>query len=146
MNSFFVAPNLLLYSILVATILVYVPYLLVAYERVRLAMELPEPMAVFSQPRAMASKLPNYAQRAGWAHQNGFESLALYAPAAIMGYVVELTSGVAVAAALAYLLARSLYSLFYVLDLPPLRSLMFGVGSLSIGTLYLLSCRVIWGA
>ncbi|MEL6136155.1 MAG: MAPEG family protein [Cyanobacteria bacterium J06626_23] len=137
-------PNLLLYSIPLAALLIYVPYSVVAIARVSLARSLADPMTVFAKPRTFNEKLPDYAQRANWAHQNAFESFALFAPAALMAYITDQSGPLVLGAVIAYLIARLLFAVFYILNVPPLRSLMFGVGSLSIGTLYLLSCRSIW--
>jgi uncharacterized MAPEG superfamily protein len=122
----------LLYSIVIAAVLVYVPFLVVVFGRVQAGYDT-------AAPRALFDKLPAYAQRATWAHQNSFESFGLFLAGALMAYVTQVSSPLAVAAALAYLVARSLYSVFYILNIPVLRSLMFGIGSLSIGTLMVLS-------
>jgi uncharacterized MAPEG superfamily protein len=123
---------LLLYSIAVAAVLVYLPFLLVAYGRLQAGYDT-------SAPRAIFDKLPSYAQRATWAHQNSFESFGLFAAAALMAYVTQVDSASAAYAAIAYLVARLLFSLFYILNLPLLRSLMFGIGSVAIATLMLQS-------
>lgn len=70
-------PSTLLYSIPFAAVTIYLPYLLVAYARVKVGYDL-------SAPRSMFDKLPQYARRATWAHQNCFESFMIYAPAALM--------------------------------------------------------------
>jgi uncharacterized MAPEG superfamily protein len=127
-------PGLLLISVAVAAILVYLPFFAVGYARFAVGYDK-------SAPRTMLSKLPPYAQRATWAHENAFESMILYAPAAIMAYITGQQSVVAFGAGVVYLMARSLYPVFYILDIPLLRSLMFAVGNLSIVTLYVLSCR-----
>jgi len=135
--SFFTSlpmPASLLVCIVVAAVLVYAPFLLVGAARLQMGYDM-------SAPRTMTDKMPPYAQRAYWAHQNAFESLTLFAPAALMAYVTEQTSVVALGVAIAYVVARSLYSLFYILDVPLLRSMMFAVGSVSIFTLFFLSCR-----
>jgi len=123
---------LLLYSIAVAAVLVYLPFLLVAYGRLQAGYDTAAPRAIFD-------KLPSYAQRATWAHQNAFESFGLFAAAALMAYVTQVDSASAAYAAIAYLVARLLFSLFYILNLPLLRSLMFGIGSVAIATLMLQS-------
>jgi uncharacterized MAPEG superfamily protein len=123
---------LLLYSLVAAAALVYLPFLVVAYGRAQLGYDV-------SAPRAMFDKLPPYAQRATWAHQNAFESFMLYSVAALMAYVTQVDSVQAQWAVLAYVGARLLYPLFYVLNIPLLRSLMFAIGSVSIGTLMLSS-------
>ena len=115
-------------------ILVYLPFMVVGYGRLQVGYDM-------SKPRDMFSKLPPYAQRATWAHQNGFESFIQFAPAALAAYATGLTSPLALGAAIAYLVARILYPVFYILDIPLLRSLMYGIGSLGIFTLFVLSCR-----
>jgi len=122
----------LLYAIAGAAILVYLPFLVVAYGRLSAGYDM-------AAPRAMFDKLPLVAQRATWAHQNSFESFVLFAAAALMAYVTELDSALVVGAAIAYLMARFLYSVFYILSVPLLRSLMFLVGSASIATLMVMS-------
>jgi uncharacterized MAPEG superfamily protein len=123
---------LLLYSIAVAAVLVYLPFLLVGYGRLQAGYDT-------SAPRAMFDKLPSYAQRATWAHQNSFESFGLFAAAALMAYVTQVDSANAAYATLAYLIARLLFSVFYILNVPLLRSLMFAVGSVAIASLMLQS-------
>lgn len=124
--------TVLLYGVTIAFALIYVPFLAVAYGRLQVGYD---PAA----PRTLFDKLPPYAQRATWAHQNALESFPAFAAAAIMAYVTGVESPVAAGAAIAYGVARSLYPLFYILNLPVLRSLMFGVGSVSIITLFVLS-------
>lgn len=121
-----------LYSIAAAAVLIYLPFLLVAYARVLVGFDL-------SAPRAMFDKLPPYAQRATWAHQNSFEAFMIFAAAALMAYVTGVNSPMAANAAIAFLTARLLYSIFYILNIPLLRSLMFGIGSFGSGTLIYLS-------
>ncbi|MBD1860348.1 MULTISPECIES: MAPEG family protein [Trichocoleus] len=118
----------LLYSIAGAALLVYIPFLVVAYGRLQVGYDSRAPRAVFE-------KLPPYAQRATWAHQNSFESFMLFAAAALMAYVTQQDSIWVAGAAIAYLVARLLFSLFYILDIPLGRSLMFGLGTLCIATL-----------
>ena len=125
--------TIFLYCVAVAIVLVYVPFLLVAFARVNLGTE------ALATPRAMVDKLPAYAQRATWAHQNGFESLMVFAPAALMAYMTGVSSTLAIYAGLTYLVARLLYSVFYILNVPLLRSLMFAIATLCSGTLIVLS-------
>ncbi|MBF2049556.1 MAG: MAPEG family protein [Leptolyngbya sp. IPPAS B-1204] len=123
---------LLLYGIVAAAVLVYVPFLVVVYGRVKAGYDI-------AAPRALFDKLPAYAQRATWAHQNSFESFSLFTAAALMAHVTQVDGPSATGAVLAYLSARLLYSSFYILNLPILRSLMFGVGSASIAVLMISS-------
>lgn len=125
--------TIFLYSIAAAAILIYLPFLVVAYARVRIGYEM------FSTPRAMVDKLPPYAQRATWAHQNTFEAFMVFAVAALMAYVTGVNSSIAQVAAIAFVIARFLYSIFYILNIPLLRSLMFAIGILGSATLIFLS-------
>ncbi|MBP5973767.1 MAPEG family protein [Brasilonema sp. CT11] len=124
--------TIFLYSIAAAAALIYLPFLVVAYARVRVGYDL-------STPRAMFDKLPPYAQRATWAHQNSYEAFMIFSAAALMAYVTGVFSPLAVAATIAFLVARLLYSIFYILNIPVLRSLMFGIGSLGSASLIVLS-------
>jgi uncharacterized MAPEG superfamily protein len=127
-------PAVLLYSIVISAVLIYLPFLLVGYGRLQAGYDM-------SAPREMFDKFPPYIKRANWAHQNAFESFTLFAPAALMAYVTGQESTVALVAAIAYVAARLLYSVFYILDIPLLRSMMFAVGSTGIFTLFVISCR-----
>ncbi|MBG1265873.1 MAPEG family protein [Nostoc sp. WHI] len=122
-----------LYSIAAAAVLIYVPFLPVAYARVQIGDEM------FSTPRAMFDKLPPYAQRATWAHQNSFETFMIFATAALMAYITGVNSSTAQVAAIAFVVARLLHSIFYILNIPLLRSLMFAISSFSSATLVFLS-------
>ncbi|MDB9486802.1 MAPEG family protein [Dolichospermum circinale CS-537/01] len=125
-------PAIFLSSIVVAAVLIYVPYLLVAFARVQIGYDL-------SAPRAMFDKLPPYAQRATWAHENSFEGFMVFAAAALMAYVTGVHSPQGGNAAIIFIIARLLYSIFYIANIPLLRSLMFGIASFSSGTLFYLS-------
>jgi uncharacterized MAPEG superfamily protein len=123
---------ILLYCIVAAAALIYLPFLIVASGRVQVGYDL-------SAPRAMFDKLPPYAQRATWAHQNSFEAFMIFTAAALMAYVTGQNSSLAVGAAIAFVIARSLYSVFYILDIPLARSLMFAIGTACSATLFVLS-------
>lgn len=122
----------LLYSLAGGAILIYLPFMVVGWARWQIGYD-------YQAPRTMLEKLPPYAKRATWAHHNAFESFIFYAPAAIMAYVTQVDSQLAFWAALAYMLGRFFYPIFYIVNFPPLRSLMFALGSLSSMILYGLS-------
>ncbi|MCL1463691.1 MAPEG family protein [Argonema galeatum] len=126
-------PTIFLYCIAIAAVLVYAPFVLVAYARLGLGKE------ALAAPRAVFDRLPPYAQRATWAHQNAFEAFMLFAAAALMAYVTGVDRSVAVGAALAFLVARLLHSVFYIANIPLARSLMFGIGSICTATLIIFS-------
>ena len=123
---------ILLLSIVGAVILAYAPFLIVAWARLQIGYDQ-------SAPRAMFDKLPDYAKRATWAHQNSFEALTIYGLAALMAYATGVDSDWAKIAAIAFLVARTLYSVFYIVNFSIGRSLMFAVGSLCGWTLFGLS-------
>jgi len=123
---------ILLYCVVAVAALIYLPFLVVAYARVKLGYEQ-------STPRAMFDKLPPYAQRATWAHENSFEVFTIFAPAALMAYVTGQNSSLAVGAALTFTITRLLYSFFYIFNIPVARSLMFGLGSACSAILFVLS-------
>ena len=125
--------SILLYSIVGAFVLVYLPFLVVGYYRFQIGAE------ALKNPRAMSDKLPDIAQRATSAHQNSLEAFAFFTAAALMAYVTGVNSTVAVGAAIAFLVARLFYSIFYIANIAVARSLMFAIGSVSIFTLFGLS-------
>jgi uncharacterized MAPEG superfamily protein len=122
----------LLYALVGAVITVYLPFLVVGYGRMKLGYNA-------SAPRTMFEKLPGYAQRATWAHENCFEALSIFTVAALMTYVTGVESTLATGSAIAFVAARVLYSVFYIADIPIARSLMFAVGNLCNGILIVLS-------
>ncbi|PAX51665.1 MAPEG family protein [Brunnivagina elsteri] len=121
-----------LYSIVAAAALIYAPFLVVGYARISIGYDI-------SAPRTMFDKLPPYAQRATWAHQNSFETFMVFSAAAMMAYVTGVNSPWAFVAAIAFIVARLLYSIFYIVNIPILRSLMFAIGGLGSATLFILS-------
>lgn len=123
---------ILLYCIAAAAALIYLPFLVVGYARVQVGLDM-------SAPRAMFDKLPAYGKRATWAHQNAFETFIIFVAAALMAYVTGQNSALAGAAAITFVIARLLYSVFYIINIPLARSLMFGMGSLCCLTLFTLS-------
>lgn len=126
------ASSIFLYCIAAAAGLIYLPFLPVSYARLRVGFDI-------AAPRAMFDKLPPYAQRATWAHQNSFEAFMIFTAAALMAYVTHLDSSTAVGAAIAFVVARLLYSVFYITNVPLARSLMWAIGILSSGILIVLS-------
>ncbi|MDX2229389.1 MAG: MAPEG family protein [Leptolyngbyaceae cyanobacterium bins.349] len=129
----FPTPVVLLYSIAIAAVLIYLPFLLVAYGRLQIGLE------ALEKPRALVDKLPGFAQRANAAHQNAFETFIVFSVAALMGYVTGLASTSAAWAAIAFVVARLLYPIFYIANIPLARSLMFGIGTISTATLFVQS-------
>jgi uncharacterized MAPEG superfamily protein len=124
--------TILLSSIAVAAFLIYFPYLVVAVTRFQVGFDI-------SAPRALFDKLPDYGKRATWAHQNAFETFMIYSAGALMALFTHQTSSLAANCAIAFVVARFLYSIFYIVNIPLGRSLMFGVGSVATYTLMAIS-------
>jgi uncharacterized MAPEG superfamily protein len=110
--------TILLGSIAAAAALVYFPYLLVAVTRFQVGFDISAP-----------------GKRAIWAHQNSWEAFILYTAAALMAYITKQDSPTIVNCAIGFTAARLLYSIFYIINFPIGRSLMFGIGSVAIFTL-----------
>jgi uncharacterized MAPEG superfamily protein len=125
-------PTILLGSIAVGAFLVYFPYLIVAITRFQVGFDI-------SAPRALFDKLPDYGKRATWAHQNSFETFMIYSAAALMAVVTHQSSSLANNCAIAFVIARFFYSIFYIVNIPLGRSLMFGIGSVATYTLMAMS-------
>ncbi|BAW96915.1 hypothetical protein NIES970_18580 [[Synechococcus] sp. NIES-970] len=135
----------LVYSLVGAVFLVYLPYGVVGYARVKVASQMSDRLEVFRQPRATVDRLPGYAKRANWAHQNAFEALTVYGVACLTALVTGVDSPWAMGAAIAFLVARTLYPLFYILNIPVLRSMMFAVGNVANIILFSLSVVAVQG-
>lgn len=125
-------PTVLLYGIAIAAVLIYLPFLAVAYNRLKIENGLVSPRTIFD-------KLPAYAQRATWAHQNAFEAFVLFTAAALMAYVTNVSNPIAAWAVVIFVIGRLLYPIFYILNVPIGRSFAFVLGSLGIATLIGLS-------
>jgi uncharacterized MAPEG superfamily protein len=125
-------PAILLGSIGLAAALIYFPYLLVVVGRFQVGYDM-------GAPRSTFDKLPDYAKRANWAHQNSFETFVTFAAAALMAYITKQDSAYAANLAIAFVVARLLFSVFYIINFPIGRSLMFGVGSFATATLMIIS-------
>ncbi|YAI81891.1 MAG: MAPEG family protein [cyanobacterium endosymbiont of Rhopalodia sterrenbergii] len=123
---------IILYSVFITSILIYLPFLVLGYARFQIGYNR-------FTPRAMLEKLPPYGQRAAWAHQNAFETFMIYASAASMAYMTGVDSDLAIYAAITFVVARLLYSFFYIFNLPLGRALMFATGQLCTYSLFILS-------
>lgn len=129
----FQPPTVYLVCIGIAGILNYVPpFLVAAWGRIRVGYDL-------SAPRTMIDQVPPYARRATWAHENSFEAFTLFAAAALSAHVAGVNSPHGTAAAVLFLPARLLFSIFYIADLPRARAPMYLAGMLCICTLVVLS-------
>lgn len=129
-----VVSSVLLYAIVGAAVSVYFPFGAVAYGRFKMGYD---PAA----PRAKFDQLAPFAQRATWAHQNSFEVFLMFLAAALLAYVTNQTATWVAWVAIAFVVSRFLYSVFYIINWPVARSLMFAIGSLGNIALFWTSLR-----
>jgi uncharacterized MAPEG superfamily protein len=126
-------PIVYLYCIAISALLLYVPgFVVAAYGRLQVGYDL-------RQPRTMIDRVPPYARRATWAHENSFEAFALFAPAALMAYITGLDGPLATTAAVLHPIARLLFQIFYIADRPGPRGAMYVAALLCSATLIALS-------
>lgn len=121
-------------AIIVAFALIYLPRQIVSLE-----MKKQEGGYNNRDPRAQQARLEGLGRRALGAHHNGFEAFAPFA----IGVLAALQRGVSIdvvaGIAIAFVVVRTLYMIFYLADKPGLRSGMWGAGMLAIGALMVLA-------
>jgi uncharacterized MAPEG superfamily protein len=117
-----------LFGIAIAAGLIYFPYMVVAYARLTNNFD-------YAAPRAMFDRLPDYAKRATWAHQNSFEVFMLFAAASLMLFTTAKGTDYTNLVIAAFLVSRFTFSLFYILNIPILRSLSWAVSMSCIASL-----------
>jgi uncharacterized MAPEG superfamily protein len=125
-------PPIFLYCLIAAAAMPYVPYLAVTIGRFQAGYD-------FNAPRALFDKLPDFAKRATWAHQNSFEVFPLFATAVTMVCLTGKTTSAAETSAIAFIVLRLLYSAFYIANIPIARSGCWALGMGCIGSLMLTS-------
>ncbi|WP_448533711.1 MAPEG family protein [Parathermosynechococcus lividus] len=123
---------LLAASLVAATVLIYFPYIFVVMGRVQAGFDV-------AAPRALFDKLPPFAQRAVWAHENSFETFMPFAAAVLLTLLTHVETQTVAIASVSFVVARFLYSIFYITNIPIGRSLMFGVGTAATFMLFLQS-------
>jgi len=89
-----------------------------------------------SAPRALFDKLPDFGKRAVWCHQNCWESISLHAPACLFCLLTLPESSLAIYASWVHPIARSIYILAYIFNVPAGRGLSWAIGLFSTLVLY----------
>jgi uncharacterized MAPEG superfamily protein len=79
-------------------------------------------------PREQTAKLEGAGARAAAAQKNAWEALAAFTAAVLVAHLAGADPGQSSTAAVVFVAARVLHPIFYIRDLPPLRSLSFLVG------------------
>ena len=78
-----------------------------------------------------SSTLATWAQRAGKAHTNAVENLAIFAPIVLTAHVLNISNGATKAAVVVYFFARLLHYFVYAAGIPAARTLAFTAGWLA---------------
>ncbi|WP_372762946.1 MAPEG family protein [Pseudoalteromonas sp.] len=79
-------------------------------------------------PRAQQAKLTGFGARALAAHQNCFESLAVFAVALAVVMGSNSVNAMTETLAMTHIVARTLYCIFYYMNLDIMRSLVWFIG------------------
>jgi uncharacterized MAPEG superfamily protein len=88
-------------------------------------------------PRKQQSELTGFGARALAAHQNAFESLIIFAPAVLLAIATQHTGTNIGILAIVHVCARVLYNGLYLVNIDKLRSLVWGIATMS-------SFAIIW--
>ena len=90
-----------------------------------------------NHPRSQQAKLTGYGARALAAHQNAFESLMIFAPAVLLAIATNTITQSIELLAITHVVARIAYNLLYLFNIGLLRSIVWGVATVS-------SFAIIW--
>ncbi|TWX59552.1 MAPEG family protein [Colwellia hornerae] len=90
-----------------------------------------------NHPRAQQAKLTGFGARALAAHQNAFESLIIFVPAVLLAMVTNTATDSVALLAITHVIARIAYNLLYLFNIGLLRSIVWGVATVS-------SFAIIW--
>ncbi len=92
-----------------------------------------------NDPRAQAAQLEGAGARAYAAQANAWEALALFTPAVLVSHLAGVPASESAPWAIAFVVARLLHPVFYIMDLAPARSLSFLVGFVCVVALFVKS-------
>lgn len=84
-----------------------------------------------NHPRSQQAKLTGFGARALAAHQNAFESLAVFAPAILLAIATHNTGALIEQLAIAHVVARVFYNIAYLINLGTIRSIIWAIGTIS---------------
>ncbi|MBI2785950.1 MAG: MAPEG family protein [Legionella longbeachae] len=79
-------------------------------------------------PRVQQARLQGIGARAVGAHQNGFESLLVFATAALTALATNHVTPTIQILAIIYVISRIVYNFFYLMDMASLRSTTWFIG------------------
>ena len=78
-----------------------------------------------------SNTLSSWAQRAGRAHTNAVENLAIFAPIVLTAHLLNISNGATKTAVVVYFFARLLHYIVYSAGIPAARTLTFTAGWLA---------------
>jgi uncharacterized MAPEG superfamily protein len=90
-----------------------------------------------NHPRSQQAKLTGFGARALAAHQNAFESLIIFVPAVLLAISTNTITDTITILAITHVIARIAYNVLYLLNIGVLRSIVWGVATVS-------SFAIIW--
>jgi uncharacterized MAPEG superfamily protein len=90
-------------------------------------------------PRVQQSQTLDRAARAQGAHLNSFEALAYFTPAVLVAHLTRANATHVTILAVLFVVCRILHGVFYVADVPTLRTMCFAIGLLSSLGMFVLS-------
>ncbi|MBN9229891.1 MAG: MAPEG family protein [Legionella sp.] len=114
--------NTIIICLLIAVLLPYAVRMIVAYHMGK------EGQYDNNLPRAQQSRLTGIGARAVAAHQNGFESLLVFATAALTALTTQHVGTTIQYLAITYIVSRIVYNVLYLLDKASLRSVIWLIG------------------
>jgi uncharacterized MAPEG superfamily protein len=90
-----------------------------------------------NHPRAQQTQLTGFGARALAAHQNAFESLIIFIPAVLLAIATNTITDSITVLAITHVIARIAYNILYLLNIGLIRSIVWGIATVS-------SFTIIW--
>lgn len=94
-----------------------------------------------ASPRDYLSKQEGVVKRANYAHLNAFEAFPAFAAAVIMAHIAGISHGAINILSILFIICRVFHGIFYIMNRPSLRSLVWVLGFICVITLMLISLR-----
>lgn len=92
-----------------------------------------------ANPRDQQATLEGWGRRAAAAQSNGYESFPPFAAAVVMAHLAHANARWTAAMAIAHVVSRALYQVFYVANVDKLRSTVWGVAAAASAGIMLLA-------
>lgn len=121
-----------------------------AYWCILVAAILPYPIVMLAKasknfdnraPREQLAQAEGYRKRANWAQFNAFEAFPPFAAAVIIAQLQHAPQATINTLAITFISMRVLHAIFYVLDKPTLRSIVWGAGFACVIGLFIAASR-----